>query len=133
MQTLENLFHHYPNTTTRYRWAFVGSQYDSTVDAMNGNIDETQMSSSIFIPHVRRIARLMDLRFTNHSPVRMNLHFCIRKFINKMLLLFSEPKCRQRCVPLVDVSKYQQSTRFVRILFDVGCHLAAAQFRYGRT
>lgn len=52
----------------RYRWAFVGSKYDSTGDAMNG-YDDKHTSSSIFIPHVRRIASLMDLRFTSYSPV----------------------------------------------------------------
>lgn len=53
-----------------YRWAFVGSQYNSTGDALNGNIEDIQLSSSIFTPHVRRIARLMDLRFTCHSPTQ---------------------------------------------------------------
>lgn len=56
----------------RYRWAFVGSQYDNiSSDFINGT-DDMQFASStspLFIPHVRRIARLMDLRFTSHSPV----------------------------------------------------------------
>ncbi|KAG4078749.1 hypothetical protein HA402_015339 [Bradysia odoriphaga] len=51
-----------------YRWAFVGSQNDCPVgDSING-IQDIQLSSSIFIPHVRRISCLMDLRFTSHSP-----------------------------------------------------------------
>lgn len=63
----------------RYRWAFVGSQYDNiSSDIMNGShTDDMQFSSStspLFIPHVRRIARLMDLRFTSHSPVSLNVH-----------------------------------------------------------
>lgn len=54
----------------RYRWAFVGSQNDCSVgDAMNNGLQDVQLSSSIFIPHVRRISSLMDLRFTSHSPV----------------------------------------------------------------
>lgn len=60
-----------------YRWAFVGSQYDtcSINDITNGHNaavsdnDALSPASSSFIPHVRRIARLMDLRFTTHSPV----------------------------------------------------------------
>ncbi|KAJ6643774.1 Protein dopey-1 like [Pseudolycoriella hygida] len=51
-----------------YRWAFVGSQNDCFVgDAING-VQDLQMSSSVFVPHVRRISCLMDLRFTSHSP-----------------------------------------------------------------
>lgn len=53
-----------------YRWAFVGSQYDSACDAatMNGGAD-IPTSATLFIPHVQRIARLMDRRFSTHSPV----------------------------------------------------------------
>lgn len=41
---------------------------------MNGHLEDSQMATSsvIFIPHVRRIARLMDLKFTCHSPVNKN-------------------------------------------------------------
>lgn len=54
-----------------YRWAFVGSQYESqcgAADATNGTAD-LATSSTVFIPHVQRIARLMDVRYTTHSPV----------------------------------------------------------------
>lgn len=37
---------------------------------MNG-VQDAHLSSYIFIPHVRRISCLMDLRFTSHSPVRI--------------------------------------------------------------
>lgn len=55
-----------------YRWAFVGSQNDyCSADIVNGN-DQEIIPLSKFIPHVTRIAQLMDLRYTNHSPaVRM--------------------------------------------------------------
>lgn len=58
-----------------YRWAFVGSQYDTCgiADITNGHAtadtEAWSPTSSSFIPHVRRITRLMDLRFTTHSPV----------------------------------------------------------------
>lgn len=60
-----------------YRWAFVGSQYDTcSGDITNGHSgpDNELLStaSSCFVPHVRRIARLMDMRFTTHSPVIEN-------------------------------------------------------------
>lgn len=63
-----------------YRWAFVGSQYESvcgtaaaaTNGSGSGHLDVLQ-ATTVFIPHVQRIARLMDLRFTTHSPVGVEL------------------------------------------------------------
>lgn len=59
-----------------YRWAFVGSQHDTCgghiTNGHSTSDDILSPSSSCFVPHVRRIARLMDLRFTNHSPVIEN-------------------------------------------------------------
>lgn len=54
-----------------YRWAFVGSQYEPELMASttNGRDYEHNNGSPVFIPHVMRIARLMDMRFTTHSPV----------------------------------------------------------------
>lgn len=52
-----------------YRWAFVGSQHDyCSTDIVNGNEHDAQPLSK-FIPHVTRIAQLMDFRYTSHSPV----------------------------------------------------------------
>lgn len=53
-----------------YRWAFVGSQHDYfSTDIVDGNDSPDSLPVSKFIPHVTRIAQLMDLRYTNHSPV----------------------------------------------------------------
>lgn len=52
-----------------YRWAFVRSQYDwCTIPG--GVVNGDASSMPVFVPHVTRIARLMDLRYTTHSPVR---------------------------------------------------------------
>ena len=52
-----------------YRWAFVGSQHDyCSSDIVNGN-EQENLPVSKFIPHVTRIAQLMDFRYTSHSPV----------------------------------------------------------------
>ncbi|CRK96401.1 CLUMA_CG009818, isoform A [Clunio marinus] len=54
-----------------YRWAFVGSQHDfCSGDIVNGH--ESEVSQSKFIPHVTRIAQLMDFRYTSHSPSNTN-------------------------------------------------------------
>lgn len=61
----------------RYRWAFVGSHHDyCSSDIVNGG-DNHELNNqttplSRFIPHVTRIAQLMDFRYTSHSPVRFN-------------------------------------------------------------
>lgn len=41
------------------------------------------LSLATFIPHVTRIARLMDLRFTSHSSVRENLVYVKSPKTNK--------------------------------------------------
>lgn len=50
-----------------YRWAFVGSQHDYFSADIVDHGDAAPVCK--FIPHVTRIAQLMDLRYTNHSPV----------------------------------------------------------------
>lgn len=58
-----------------YRWAFVRSQYDwGTISTMSNGTDSyaggaANSSLPVFIPHVTRIAQLMDLRYVSHSPV----------------------------------------------------------------
>jgi hypothetical protein len=56
-----------------YRWAFVGSQHDyGCADYINGDCHlGAHDPHHAFIPHVTRIARLMDLRYTTHSPVSL--------------------------------------------------------------
>lgn len=58
-----------------YRWAFVRSQYDWGGNGMsNGLLEVNSQSNStqqVFIPHVTRIAQLMDLRYVSHSPVSL--------------------------------------------------------------
>ncbi|GAB0100064.1 Protein dopey-1 homolog [Sergentomyia squamirostris] len=54
-----------------YRWAFVAGLNDYASDTINGDIHVkpgVPTPSSVFIPHVTRIARLMDYRYTSHSP-----------------------------------------------------------------
>lgn len=71
-----------------YRWAFVGSQHDyCSSDIVNGHEQET-LPLSKFIPHVTRIAQLMDFRYTSHSPVSLPVniiivHFCKFRFFKK--------------------------------------------------
>lgn len=61
-----------------YRWAFVGSQHDyCSADIVNG--DQEVLPLSKFIPHVTRIAQLMDFRYTTHSPVSIKLPLSIFK------------------------------------------------------
>ncbi|XP_055690996.1 protein dopey-1 homolog isoform X2 [Lutzomyia longipalpis] len=54
-----------------YRWAFVAGLNDYALDTLNGDVNVkpgVPTPSSVFIPHVTRIARLMDYRYTSHSP-----------------------------------------------------------------
>ncbi|XP_063699183.1 protein dopey-1 homolog [Culicoides brevitarsis] len=57
-----------------YRWAFVRSQYDwgNGNGMINGDSHHMQTNSTqqVFIPHVTRIAQLMDLRYVSHSPIQ---------------------------------------------------------------
>lgn len=58
-----------------YRWAFVGTEFDvhEEVPISNGTSADDQMiatlSSTLYVPHIRRIARLMDMKYAVHSPV----------------------------------------------------------------
>ena len=66
-----------------YRWAFVGSQHDyCSSDIVNGN-DHDSLPLSKFIPHVTRIAQLMDFRYTSHSPVI--IYFLMSRISLKLL------------------------------------------------
>ncbi|XP_059613480.1 protein dopey-1 homolog isoform X2 [Phlebotomus argentipes] len=54
-----------------YRWAFVAGLNDYATESLNGDVNVkpgVPTPSSVFIPHVTRIARLMDYRYTSHSP-----------------------------------------------------------------
>lgn len=58
-----------------YRWAFVGTEFDvhEEVPIMNGSSDELMttatLPTTIYVPHIRRIGRLMDMKYAVHSPV----------------------------------------------------------------
>ncbi|KAM7345782.1 protein DOP1 homolog isoform 2-T2 [Cochliomyia hominivorax] len=56
-----------------YRWAFVGTEFDVTDKAPipNGVVSEESIGAgmpALYVPHIRRIARLMDMKYTVHSP-----------------------------------------------------------------
>lgn len=113
-----------------YRWAFVRSQYDWGNNGMtNGETNSLLMSSNstqqVFIPHVTRIAQLMDLRYVTHSPVRI-FSFRLESFRSWLLSRIPDPDTTKRASFSLDLPKYQQSPRIVRILFDVECSLADA-------
>ena len=69
----------------RYRWAFVG-------DAASGGTENNNLSSD-FVPHITRIAKLMDLKvrirpiFIYSSFFINNIVFDIRAFFGKYALL----------------------------------------------
>lgn len=91
-----------------YRWAFVGSQYDlmcysgsATAAAAadgttngSGHLVDVLHSPSVFIPHVQRIARLMDLRFTTHSPVGLHAPNSARIRPNRISVPFTPQTAR---------------------------------------
>lgn len=55
-----------------YRWAFVGTEFDVTnkTPIPNGVVNEDGIGlSALYVPHIRRIARLMDMKYAVHSPV----------------------------------------------------------------
>lgn len=56
-----------------YRWAFVGTDFDvfdEKAAAPNGVLNEEGLgSSALYVPHIKRIARLMDMKYAVHSPV----------------------------------------------------------------
>ncbi|XP_046810571.1 protein dopey-1 homolog isoform X2 [Lucilia cuprina] len=54
-----------------YRWAFVGTEFDVSDKAPipNGVVNEESIGmSALYVPHIRRIARLMDMKYAVHSP-----------------------------------------------------------------
>ncbi|XP_054740938.1 protein dopey-1 homolog [Anastrepha obliqua] len=57
-----------------YRWAFVGTEFDvhEEVPIMNGSTDDQTVTATlpttIYVPHIRRIGRLMDMKYAVHSP-----------------------------------------------------------------
>lgn len=84
-------------------------------------------TQQVFIPHVTRIAQLMDLRYVSHSPVRLLLFF-IYSFseIATFFWFVLDPDTTERTSFGPDLPKYQQSPRVVWILFDIECPLANA-------
>lgn len=74
-----------------YRWAFVGTEFDvhEEVPLFNGSVENlAAMPSALYVPHVRRVSRLMDMKFTSHSPVS-NLTDNWMKTKSKKFSLFS--------------------------------------------
>ena len=74
-----------------YRWAFVGTEFDAPEDKFtaNGNIDEVQLftnAGGTYVPHIRRIARLMDMKYSVHSPVIYYSNYDLLNLLNIMLL-----------------------------------------------
>uniref|UniRef100_A0A1A9UIY9 Uncharacterized protein n=1 Tax=Glossina austeni TaxID=7395 RepID=A0A1A9UIY9_GLOAU len=59
-----------------YRWAFVGAEFDSSQNfkngIANGNVAAEDVNAMVnsngYVPHICRIARLMDMKYTVHSP-----------------------------------------------------------------
>ena len=59
-----------------YRWAFVGTEFDVTDKSAipNGIVNEENIGMPAhYVPHIRRIARLMDMKYAVHSPVSLLL------------------------------------------------------------
>ncbi|ALC42553.1 CG15099 [Drosophila busckii] len=58
-----------------YRWAFVGTEFDVHEEVVplplpNGSVDNlAALPNALYVPHVRRVARLMDMKYTNQSPL----------------------------------------------------------------
>ncbi|EDW08811.2 protein dopey-1 homolog [Drosophila mojavensis] len=58
-----------------YRWAFVGTEFDVHEEVVslpvpNGSIENlAALPNALYVPHVRRVARLMDMKYTSHSPL----------------------------------------------------------------
>ncbi|XP_032590536.1 protein dopey-1 homolog isoform X2 [Drosophila grimshawi] len=58
-----------------YRWAFVGTEFDVHEEMVplplpNGSIENlAALPNALYVPHVRRVARLMDMKYTSHSPL----------------------------------------------------------------
>ncbi|XP_055920966.1 protein dopey-1 homolog isoform X1 [Eupeodes corollae] len=52
-----------------YRWAFVGTEFNASENSIsNGDFDDMLPNSTQYVPHIRRIARLMDQKYSVHSP-----------------------------------------------------------------
>ena len=61
-----------------YRWAFVGTEFDVTDKSAipNGVVNEENIGMPAhYVPHIRRIARLMDMKYAVHSPVSFFFFF----------------------------------------------------------
>lgn len=69
-----------------YRWAFVGTEFDVHEEVVplplpNGSVENlAALPSALYVPHVRRVARLMDMKYTSHSPVRLSVRFVMEPF-----------------------------------------------------
>ncbi|XP_030388134.1 protein dopey-1 homolog [Scaptodrosophila lebanonensis] len=64
-----------------YRWAFVGTEFDAHEEVPVPNGVES-IPNSLYVPHVRRVARLMDMKYITHSPLltRRNSHHLMLTF-----------------------------------------------------
>ena len=58
-----------------YRWAFVGSQHEQTSNDAAVDIEKEIPQFCKFIPHVTRIAHLMNFRYNSKSTVRYTKFF----------------------------------------------------------
>lgn len=76
-----------------YRWAFVGTEFDATDKGPipNGVVSNEESvsagTSASYVPHIRRIARLMDMKYTVHSPVS-KLFNIFNEFISLTLFFY---------------------------------------------
>ncbi|KAH8396651.1 hypothetical protein KR215_001784 [Drosophila sulfurigaster] len=58
-----------------YRWAFVGTEFDVHEEVVplplpNGSVENlAALPSALYVPHVKRVSRLMDMKYTSHSPL----------------------------------------------------------------
>ncbi|KAH8402027.1 hypothetical protein KR009_009307 [Drosophila setifemur] len=83
-----------------YRWAFVGTEFDvheEEVRLPNGSLENlATLPSALYVPHVRRVARLMDMKYTSQSPVlqrpshrHLMLHFQQLQSLQELYAFFT--------------------------------------------
>ncbi|KAH8337030.1 hypothetical protein KR059_012144 [Drosophila kikkawai] len=83
-----------------YRWAFVGTEFDvheEEVRLPNGSLENLAMlPSALYVPHVRRLVRLMDMKYTTQSPLlqrpsnrHLMLHFQQLQSLQELYAFFS--------------------------------------------
>ncbi|EDW48530.1 GM19866 [Drosophila sechellia] len=83
-----------------YRWAFVGTEFDvheEEVRLPNGSLENlATLPSALYVPHVRRVARLMDMKYTSQSPIlqrpsnrHLMLHFQQLQSLQELYAFFT--------------------------------------------